>query len=179
MQITATGASHALDHNDKSYLDEIMKITDGRGVDVILEMLSDVNLSNDLGILAKGGRVVVIGCRGTVTINPRNLMSRETSIIGMTVMSATPDEVVKIHSALIDGLKDGTLNPIVGHKFPLAKASKAHAFMNGRGFVRPEDVKAISFDVLRHRIIASYEAEAEGITGEDIVKRILDHVDVP
>ncbi len=61
----------------------------------------------------------------------------------------------------------------------LVAAAKAHAFLRGRGFVTPEDVKAVALDVLRHRIIVTYEAEAEEVTPEAIATRILDHVDVP
>ncbi|MBI5574588.1 MAG: AAA family ATPase [Elusimicrobia bacterium] len=61
----------------------------------------------------------------------------------------------------------------------LAEASRCYAFISGRGYVTPEDVKNIAFDVLRHRIILTYEAEAENITSEDIVKRLLSEVEVP
>ena len=58
-------------------------------------------------------------------------------------------------------------------------AAKAHAFLKGRGFVIPEDVKAVGLEVLRHRVIVTYEAEAEELTSEDLVKRIFDQVPVP
>jgi len=61
----------------------------------------------------------------------------------------------------------------------LAMASKAHAFLEGRGYVTPQDVKSIAMDVLRHRVIATYEAEAEEKTSEDIVQKILQTVEVP
>ncbi len=61
----------------------------------------------------------------------------------------------------------------------LILAARAYAFLQGRGFVTPDDIKQIAPDVLRHRIITSYEAEAENITTEHIVQRILDHTDVP
>jgi MoxR-like ATPase len=61
----------------------------------------------------------------------------------------------------------------------LVTASRAHAFLNGRGFVTPEDIKQIAPDILRHRIVISYEAEAEEISSADIVQRILDRVEVP
>ena len=61
----------------------------------------------------------------------------------------------------------------------LALAAKAHAFLRGRGYVIPEDVKVIGTDVLRHRVILTYEAEAEEITADDIVKKIFEHVKVP
>jgi MoxR-like ATPase len=61
----------------------------------------------------------------------------------------------------------------------LSKAAKAHAFINGRGYVTPEDVKSIGMDVLRHRIILTYEAEAENVTTEEVIKRVFDKVIVP
>ena len=61
----------------------------------------------------------------------------------------------------------------------LARASRANAFIQHRGFVTPEDVKAIAFDVLRHRVMVSFEAEADGITSEHIIKKILEQVEVP
>jgi MoxR-like ATPase len=61
----------------------------------------------------------------------------------------------------------------------LAQAARAHAFLRHRGFVTPEDVKAIAFDVLRHRIAMTYEAEAEELTAEKIIQRVFDRVEVP
>ncbi|PYV10945.1 MAG: ATPase, partial [Acidobacteria bacterium] len=61
----------------------------------------------------------------------------------------------------------------------LAQAARAHAFVKGRGYVTPEDIKAIGLDVLRHRIILTYEAEAEEVTTESVVSRIFDAVQVP
>ena len=61
----------------------------------------------------------------------------------------------------------------------LITTAKAHAFLHGRGYVTPEDIKQVAMDVLRHRIIVTYEAEAEELTSEDVVKRILDQVEVP
>ncbi|MBR2272976.1 MAG: MoxR family ATPase, partial [Fibrobacter sp.] len=61
----------------------------------------------------------------------------------------------------------------------LAQASKAHAFIQGRAYVTPEDVKAVAMEVLRHRIILSYEAEAEEVSAETVVQKILDSVEVP
>ncbi len=61
----------------------------------------------------------------------------------------------------------------------LTVASKAHAFIQGRGYVTPQDVKSIGMDVLRHRVIITYDAEAEDMTSEDVVQRIFDEVEVP
>ena len=61
----------------------------------------------------------------------------------------------------------------------LTTAAKAHAFVRGRGYVTPEDIKSVAFDVMRHRIILSYEAEAEDVTTEQIIQRVLDTIEVP
>jgi MoxR-like ATPase len=61
----------------------------------------------------------------------------------------------------------------------LAKTAKAHAFLQRRGYVTPEDVRAIGMDVLRHRLIVTYEAEAEEVTAEDVVRKVLNKIEVP
>ncbi|MGI8904876.1 MAG: NADPH:quinone reductase [Candidatus Sumerlaeaceae bacterium] len=121
------GAHHVLDHHASGYLQKAMQeITAGKGFDLILEMLANVNLDNDLDVLAKGGRVVVIGNRGRGEIDARKTMARESSIIGMTLMNASEDELRPIHAALAAGFENGTLTPVVGKEMPLADAAKAH-----------------------------------------------------
>lgn len=120
------GALYAFDHTKAGYTEEIMKVTGGRGVDVILEMLANVNLANDLKMLAMRGRVIVIGNRGEITINPRELMSRRGSIRAFTLWAATEAESIEIHAAVAAGLENGTLRPIVGKELPLKDAAQAH-----------------------------------------------------
>src|SRR5581483_3165929 len=115
--VAEQGAHHVLDHRAAGYLDDVMKLTEGRGVDLVLEMLANVNLGKDLTLLARGGRVVVIGSRGTVEIDPRATMSREASILGMTLLNASRQELASIHAAIVAGLENGTLNPVVGREF--------------------------------------------------------------
>jgi NADPH2:quinone reductase len=124
--VAKEGAHHVLDHRAAGYLDEVLALTGGRGVDVILEMLANVNLGNDLRLLAKSGRVVVIGNRGTVEINPRDAMGRDAAILGMTLMSASEHDLASIHAGLVAGLENGTLRPVIGREFPLADAPRAH-----------------------------------------------------
>ncbi|HEX8912487.1 MAG TPA: NADPH:quinone reductase [Humisphaera sp.] len=124
--ILKEGAHHALDHHDPAYLQKVLDLTGGKGVDIVLEMLANVNLAKDLTVLAKDGRVVVIGNRGEVQINPRETMKRDADIRGMTLMNATEQELVGIHAALVAGLENRTLRPIVGQELPLAEAAKAH-----------------------------------------------------
>lgn len=120
------GAHHVLDHHQTGYLGQINEITKGHGVDVIIEMLSNVNLGNDLTVLAPRGRVVIVGSRGKVEINPRDAMSREADILGVMLFNATADELRQIHSRIFEGLSNGTLRPIVSSEIPLHEAAKAH-----------------------------------------------------
>ena len=124
--VLAQGAHHVLNHREADYLDKIQELTCGKGVDVILEMLANVNLDHDLPILATNGRVVIIGSRGRVEIDPRNTMAREASILGMTLFNATAKELASMHAAFVAGLEDGTLRPVVSRELPLAEAASAH-----------------------------------------------------
>ena len=120
------GAHHVVDHRDSGYLEHILQLTSGRGVDIILEMLANVNLGKDLTVLAKHGRVIVIGSRGNVEITPRELMKRDADIRAMTLFNASATELASIHAALGAGLENGTLRPVVGREMRLADAAKAH-----------------------------------------------------
>lgn len=120
------GAHHVLDHHSPAYQDEILQLTRGRGVEVIIELLANVNLGKDLKMLAPGGRVVVIGCRGSVEIDPRDAMSRESAILGALIFMATPKEYAAIHAGLTAGLENGALRPVIGQQLPLADAPRAH-----------------------------------------------------
>jgi NADPH2:quinone reductase len=120
------GASHVFDHRAPDYLDHVLEATEGRGVDIVLEMLANVNLAKDLKVLAPGGRVVVIGSRGGVEIDPRDTMIRDASILGMLLWNTPRRDVLSIHSALAAGLENGTLQPVVGKEMPLSDAPRAH-----------------------------------------------------
>jgi NADPH2:quinone reductase len=120
------GADVVVNHREPGYGDEIMRATGGKGVDLIVEMAAHVNLDRDLGLLAKHGRVVVVGNRGTTEIDARQAMGRDAAILGMTLFNVTDPEFVEIHAALIEGLANGTLNPVIGREIPLAEATRAH-----------------------------------------------------
>src|SRR5213083_1455387 len=120
------GAHEVFDHRAPDHFEQIMKATGGRGVDVIVEMLANVNLGKNLTILAKGGRVVIIGSRGPVEIDPRNTMQRDADVRGMILPNTPPAEMASIHAALVVGLENGTLRPVIGKEFPLAEAAQAH-----------------------------------------------------
>jgi NADPH2:quinone reductase len=120
------GAHHVFNHTQSGYVEEILKATKGIGVDLVLEMLANVNLGQDLKLLAPQGRVVVIGSRGDVSISPRDLMTRRASIHAFTLWGITEAEEKEIHAGLMAGLENGTLRPIVGKELPLAEAGRAH-----------------------------------------------------
>ena len=120
------GADHVLDHRDPGHMDRIAELTEGRGVEVVIEMLANVNLGRDLEVLDFGGRVVVVGSRGRVEINPRDLMARGASVRGILLYTATPAQKADIFAALAAGLSNGSLEPVVGHELPLSEAPRAH-----------------------------------------------------
>jgi NADPH2:quinone reductase len=120
------GAHHCLDHTAPAYLKELADLTGGRGPDVILEMLANVNLKADLEVIATRGRIVVIGNRGSIEINPRAAMNKDAAILGMALFHASPAQVVGIHAALVEGLRNGTLKPVIAEEIPLGQAPRAH-----------------------------------------------------
>jgi NADPH2:quinone reductase len=124
--IKREGSHQFFDHSKAGYQEDILKATGGRGVDIVLEMLANVNLSADLKLLAINGRVIIIGNRGEITINPRDLMLRRASARGFTLWAITPAEEAEIHAGLVAGLENGTLRPVVGKELPLAEAPRAH-----------------------------------------------------
>lgn len=120
------GAHHVLDHTAPNYLKELTDLTGGKGPDVILEMLANVNLQHDLAVIAMHGRIVVIGNRGNVEINARLAMNKNAAIVGMALFHASPAQLAGIHAALVEGLRNGSLRPVIGEEIPLAQAPRAH-----------------------------------------------------
>ena len=126
------GATAVVGHDD---MEEALAATGGHGFDVIVEMLANANLGNDLPALAQGGRVVVVGSRGTVEVNPRDLMNKGGSIRGLIRWNVSPEDGRRLHLALAAGLRNGTLTPVVGRRFPLAEAGAAHVAVMAPGAV--------------------------------------------
>ncbi len=119
--VEGEGARASCGHGDVPRLAEL---ADGHGYDVIIEMLANVNLGSDLTLLAPRGRVAVVGSRGEITIDPRDIMSRSAAVLG--VMGMTPEERRRIHLGLDACLRNGVLQPVVGATFPLLQAAASH-----------------------------------------------------
>jgi NADPH2:quinone reductase len=124
--VAEQGAHHVLDHGAPGYLEECVRLTGGRGPDIIMEMLANVNLQKDLGAIAMRGRIVVIGNRGNTEINARIAMNKDAAILGMALNHATPPQLAGIHAALVEGLRNGSLRPVIAQELPLGDAPRGH-----------------------------------------------------
>ena len=127
------GAHHVLDHTAAGYLKDLTEVTGGKGPDVILEMLANVNLKADLDVIAMRGRIVIIGNRGTIEINPRAAMNKDAAILGMALFHASPAQLAGIHAALVEGLRNGSLRPVIAQELPLSEAPRAHEAVMAAG----------------------------------------------
>lgn len=132
VHVREMGAHLVLDHHAPDHLDAALASTGGQGFDLIVEMLANVHLARDLTVLAMQGRIVVVGSRGTVEVDPRQLMARDGSVSGMSLFNATPAELRQVHAALFAAIESGVLRPPVVRQQPLSEAVEAH-----RAIMRP------------------------------------------
>jgi NADPH:quinone reductase len=124
--IVKEGADHAVDHTKEGYLDEVKRLTGGKGPELILEMLANINLAADMDLAAKHGRIIVIGNRGETTINPRVAMMKELDIRGIALWNVMPEQVQPMMKDILEGVAAGALRPIIGREMPLSEAAAAH-----------------------------------------------------
>lgn len=124
--VKAQGAHHVLNHRQPGYLEALGPLTGGRGPDIIIEMLANENLDHDLAAIAMRGRIVIVGNRGRIEIDPRRAMVRDAAVLGMTIWNIAPDELGSIFRGIDAGLESGTLKPLVAEELPLDDAPAAH-----------------------------------------------------
>jgi NADPH2:quinone reductase len=120
------GAVEVFDHTAPGYEKDVLAKTGGRGVDLIIEMLANVNLVRDLDLIAKRGRIAIVGNRGALELNPRAIMGKDATIVGFTAWNALPAELAVAHAAIVAGMERSGYKPQVGKELPLADAPRAH-----------------------------------------------------
>ncbi len=121
------------DHKSKDYAYDLQEATGGTGFDLILEMLANQNLETDLTLLAPGGRVIIIGSRGRIEIDPRATMGKETEIRGLALLNATEEEIIETHQGLAGAMAEGILSPSVSRELSLEEAPFAHQLVMNDG----------------------------------------------
>ncbi len=124
--VLRNGAHHVLNHAAGDMARQVATLTGGAGPQVIVEMLANENLATDLAMVAKRGRIVVVGNRGATEVNMRDAMSKDVTILAMLLFNATVEELAEAHAAIRAGLEMGTLKPAIGRTFPLHETPAAH-----------------------------------------------------
>jgi NADPH2:quinone reductase len=118
------GVTTVIMHNEADHLAPFQTLASG--FDIVIEMLANHNLDQDLKALAFGGCVAVIGNRGTVEINPRDLMARDASVVGVALANVQPKELALIAKSLRPLFEKGVLKPVVRHSYALTELAQAH-----------------------------------------------------
>ncbi|GFN96994.1 quinone oxidoreductase [Plakobranchus ocellatus] len=130
--VEKTGADLVFNHREEGYIQAIQDAVGG--VDIVLEMLANVNLEKDLDLINFRGRIMVIGSRRSIKFNPRVMMSKESTITGVSAFKATEAEFREMHSLLRAGQRLGWLKPKISKVYPLEDAGTAqHDVINNQG----------------------------------------------
>ena len=124
--VAKCGAHHVFNHHEKGYDKEMKERTNNEGFDVIIENLANVNLEKDMQMLKRSARIMVVGSRGSITINPRHLMAPEASIQGIALATTTEKQYQEIGSAIIKGVTSGWVNPVVHREYSFDETQQAH-----------------------------------------------------
>lgn len=130
--VAAQGDVAVVDHRDPGHLGAALALSGGEGFDLVVECRAHVNLGADLRVLARGGRVVVVGSRGRVLVDPRDLMERQASVHGLLLGDVDGEERRRAVAAAAGGLAAGWLRPVVGRELPLSEAARAHRLLGER-----------------------------------------------
>lgn len=120
------GADLVLNHHEPGYLDQLAEMDTFKEVDVVIEMLANVNLERDLNHLRRGGRIVIVGSKGSLEFHPRLIMEKEAQVIGMAIAQATESEQIESMEGILDFVHTQNVRPYIGKVFPLDGASAAH-----------------------------------------------------
>ncbi len=122
--VQQAGADMIIDHVTEETIKDVLALTDGNGPDVIIEFLANINLETDLKLIAPFGKIVIIGNRGSIEINPRLAMQKECDILATALWNAPQEEYEQSIHGVIGMLTSGALRPIIGTTLPLQQASQ-------------------------------------------------------
>jgi NADPH2:quinone reductase len=129
------GADAVFDHSDEDHFGDVHDFADDKGVEVIVEMLANVNLERDFEALAMYGRIVIVGNRGSLQFTPRQAMTKDATLYGMSLFNSNQTQRDEIHAAIFNGLSAGSLQPVVRESIPLKDAPRAHKeVINSKAF---------------------------------------------
>lgn len=123
--VSGCGAHHVFNHNHKNYEKKMVEHL-GSGFDVIIEHLANVNLGHDIQMLREGARVMIVGCRGSVSINPRHLMAPEARVQGVALGSSSAGEWTEMGAAIVAGVEAGWVNPVINREYSLDQVAQVH-----------------------------------------------------
>ena len=128
------GAHHVFNHNEKDYDKEMKARTNNEGFDVIIENLANINLDRDMQMLKSNARIMVVGSRGPITVNPRHLMAPEALIQGIALAATKEYEYKEIGDAIVNGIRSGWVNPVINREYDFGTTQKAHDdIINSKG----------------------------------------------
>jgi len=121
----SVGVEAVYNHKEKNYVEKIMK-DHPSGFNIIIEMLANENLASDLALIAKQGRIVIVGSRGSIEFEPRAVMQKEAAVIGVMQACSSVKEYQEMAEHINGLLTKGLLSPLVGKSYPLNKVGEAH-----------------------------------------------------
>jgi NADPH:quinone reductase len=122
--VQEAGADVVIDHVTEATIENVLALNDGNGPDVIIEFLANINLETDLKLIAPFGKIVIVGNRGSIEINPRLAMQKECDILATALWNTPKDDYKQCIQGVIDMLQSGALSPIIGTTLPLQQASQ-------------------------------------------------------
>jgi NADPH:quinone reductase-like Zn-dependent oxidoreductase len=132
--ILEIGADYAIPHITEENKTQLLTLTNDNGPDVIIEFLANQNLEIDSKIIADFGRIIIVGSRDTIEITPRNLMTNEATVTGMTVASPSKKDMQEMQHGVIGLLNIEAIKPVIGNQFTLDEGTEAHkSLMNSSG----------------------------------------------
>ena len=132
--VAECGAHHVFNHNHKNYEKKMVEHIGGDGFDVIVEHLANINLGHDVQMLKENARILVVGCRGTVTINPRFLMLPEANIRGVSLGISSTAQWREMGAAIVAGIEAGWVNPVINKEYLMEEVEQVHHdLINSKG----------------------------------------------